>query len=218
MGWASSAFSASASLARPAPIQTTPIPRSDKLATGKLELEVKDAAPPPKKDQPKQGAKLQPATEKKLEWGEPVNGLRLALAWPPTLSEPAVGEVPDFYLAVQNVSTKPLRLCTTADAPIKRRLIIMTAGVPQSGTLSEEPNGTDVTLQPREVVFLRLFPEQAKHSANLHRRGTLIASSLRQIPTMTVLADMEIKNAPAGAWTGTLITPDTRVGISAEAP
>ena len=39
------------------------------------------------------GAKLQPGTEEKLQWGEPVNGLRLALAWPPTLGEPAAGEV-----------------------------------------------------------------------------------------------------------------------------
>ena len=197
-----------------------PDPTLDKLATGKLELEVKEAEklPEKKEKQGARGAKLQPGTQEKLEWGEPVNGLRLALAWPPTLGEPAAGDVPDFFLAVQNVSTKPVRLCTTADAPNTRRLTISTAGVPQSRTESEEPSGTDVTLEPREVVFLRLFPEQAKQSPDQPSRGALIAAGVRQIPTMTVLADMEIKNAPAGAWTGKLITPNTRAGVDAEAP
>jgi|SRR5579872_1323659 len=154
----------------------------------------------------------------KLEWGEPVNGLRLALAWPPTLGEPTLGEVPDFYLAAQDVSTTPLRLCTSADAPNKRGLTIKTAGVPQSRTVSEEPNETDIVLQPREVVFLRLFPEQAMQLPDHPSRGSLIASGVRQIPTMTVLADMEINHAPGGAWTGKVITPDTRAGIGAEAP
>ncbi len=172
----------------------------------------------PKQDQPQQGAKLQPGNEEKLEWGEPVNGLRLALAWPPTLGEPAVGEVPDFYLAVQNVSTKPLRLCTTADAPNERRLTMMTAGVPQSRTVSKEPNGTDVTLQPREVVFLRLFPEQAMERPNLPSHGAHIASAVRQMPTMTVLADLEIKEAPNGAWTGKLTSGPTKFRVLAADP
>jgi beta-lactamase regulating signal transducer with metallopeptidase domain len=175
-------------------------------------------AAPPKEDQPQQGAKLQPGNEEKLDWGEPVNGLRLALAWPPTLGEPAVGEVPDFYLAVQNVSTKPVRLCTTADAPIERRLTMMTAGVPQGRTESKEPNGTDVMLAPRAVVFLQLFPEQAKERRDRPSHGAHVASAVRQMPTMTLLADLEIKKAPNGAWTGKLVTPGTRAGIGAEAP
>lgn len=131
---------------------------------------------------------------------------------------PAAGEVSDFYLAVQDVSTKPVRLCTTADAPNKRRLMIMTAGVPQSRTVSEAPNGIDVTLQPREVVFLRLFPERDMQRPVIHSRGPLDAAAVRKIPTMTMLADLEITNAPGGAWTGMLITADTRAGIGAEAP
>ena len=79
-----------------------------------------DAKETPIESQPKTGAKIEPATEQKLEWGEPVNGLRMALAWPPTLGEPTVGEVPDLYLAVQNVSEAPVRLCTTAEATMRR--------------------------------------------------------------------------------------------------
>jgi len=193
-----------------------PNPALGELATGKLELDITSDPPDAPEKKGARGAKLQPGTEEKLEWGEPVNGLRLALAWPPTLGEPAAGEVPDFFLAVQNVSAKPVRLCTTADAPNTRRLTISTDGIPQIRTEIEEPSGTDVTLEPREVVFLRLFPERRPDQPS--RRGALIAAGVRQIPTRTVLADMEIKNAPKGAWTGMLITPNTRAGIGAEAP
>lgn len=192
-----------------------PNPALGELATGKLELDItSDLSDAPEKKGAR-GAKLQPGTEKKLHWGEPANGLRLALAWPPTLGEPAAGDVPDFFLAVQNVSEKPVRLCTTADAPNTRRLTISTDGIPQIRTVIEEPSGTDVTLEPSEVLFLRLFSEKLPDQPS---RGPLIAAGVKQIPTRTLLADMEIKNAPKGAWTGMIVTPSTRAGIGAEAP
>ncbi len=167
--------------------------------------------------QPDSAAKLQPGTEQKLQWGEPVNGLRMALAWPPTLGEPAAGEVPDFFLAVQNVSQAPVRFCTTAEAPHERRLTFATSGVIQGVIVSSEPNGVDATLQPREVVFLRLFMESARETDRAPH-GAMMASAVRQSPAMTLRADLEIAKAPAGAWTGKLVTPDTRAGVGAEAP
>lgn len=166
---------------------------------------------------PNEGAKLQPGTEEKLEWGEPVNGLRMALAWPPTLGEPAAGEVPDLFLAVQNVSAGPVRLCTTAEAPNQRRLSFATDGVLQGRIVSSEPNRADVTLQPREVVFLRLFTEGAEDTDKASH-GSMFAATVRQSPKFTLRADFEIAKAPAGAWTGKLVTPETRAGIGAEAP
>ena len=67
---ASSAFSASASLARPSANPNHPNPTLSKLATGKLELEVKEAEklPEKKEKQGARGTKLQPGTEAKLEW------------------------------------------------------------------------------------------------------------------------------------------------------
>jgi hypothetical protein len=167
--------------------------------------------------QRKTGAKLQPASEQKLEWGEPVNGLRMALAWPPTLGEPAAGEVPDLYLAVQNVSEAPVRLCTTAEATMRRGLLFSTNGVAQARTISEQPNGFDTTLGPREVVFLRLFVESAKDTEKASH-GAMLASAARQGPLVTLLADMKISQAPVGAWTGILVTPESRAGVGAEAP
>jgi hypothetical protein len=167
--------------------------------------------------QPDAAAKLQPGTEQKLQWGEPAGGLRMALAWPPTLGEPAAGEVPDFFLAVQNVSEAPVRLCTTAEAPHERRLTFATSGVIQGRIVSSEPNGVDATLQPREVVFLRLFMESARET-DRPPHGAMMASAVRQSPAMTLRADMEIAKAPAGAWTGKLVTPETRAGVGADAP
>ena len=158
------------------------------------------------REKPEDAAKLQPGTEEKLEWGEPVNGLRMALAWPPTLAEPAAGEVPDLFLAVQNVSEAPVRLCTTSEAPNRRRLTFATNGVLQGRTVSSEPNGTDATLGPREVLFLRLFTEDAKNTERASH-GSMFASTVRQSPGFTLQADLEIAKAPAGAWTGKLVTP-----------
>ena len=186
------------------------------LAGGTTQFRVTAAAP--RKVEPNQGAKLQPGTEERLEWGEAVNGLRTALAWPPTLGEPAAGDVPDFFLAVQNVSAAPVRLCTKAEAPNQRRLTISTNGVLQARTVSSEPNGVDVTLKPREVVFLRLFVESAKDDAPRATHGSMMAAAVRQSPAMTLLADIEIAKAPEGAWTGKLVTPETRAGVGAQAP
>ena len=172
---------------------------------------------PQETQKPKGGAKLQPGTEEKLQWGTPVNGLRLALAWPPTLGEPALGEVPDLFLAVQNVSEVSVRLCTTSEAPNTRRLTFATNGVLQGRIVSSEPNGADATLGPREVLFLRLFTEDAKNTERAPR-GSMLAATVRQSPAFTLRADLEIAKAPTGAWIGKLDTPDTRAGIGVELP
>lgn len=177
-----------------------------------------ESAALPKQPEHNRGAKLQPGTQELLEWGQPVNGLRMALAWPPALGEPAAGDLPDFFLAVQNVATAPVRLCTTAEAPNQRRLSFSTNGVLQGRIVSLEPNGIDVTLQPREVVFLRLFVESAKEDASRASHGAMLAAAVRQSPAMTLLADVEIAKAPKGAWSGKLVTPETRAGVGAEAP
>ena len=85
-----------------------------------------------KKDEPKPGAQLKPATEQKLKWGEPANGLRMALAWPPSLGEPAMGDAQKFYLVVQNVSQAQVRLTANDAAPNPRELIMRDTGSPLS--------------------------------------------------------------------------------------
>jgi beta-lactamase regulating signal transducer with metallopeptidase domain len=165
---------------------------------------------------PNDGAKLKPGTENKLEWGKPVNGLRMALCWPPVLDEPAAGDVPDLHLAVQNVSKASIRLCTTAEATQQRRLTHKSGGKIQFRIVDDKPAAIDCTLRPREAVFLRLFAGEEKPSAV--PPGSEIAAGVRRIAEYSLMADMEISRAPAGAWTGKLATPDTRAGVGVAAP
>jgi hypothetical protein len=166
--------------------------------------------------QPK-AATLQPATEQKLDWSEPVNGLRLALAWPPSLGEPAAGAVADFLAVVQNVSDAPVRLYTKAESLDERWVDVRD----DSGTLlrlsSKEASGVDVTLQPRQVVVFTLLPEGAKQ-ADRATTGAMVASDVRQQPKLKLRAGLKIATAPVGAWSGKLTTPDTRAGLNVEAP
>jgi hypothetical protein len=52
---------------------------------------------------PKDGAKLQPGTEERLQWGKPVNGLRAALVIRPSSDESKAREMQDLYLVVQKI-------------------------------------------------------------------------------------------------------------------
>jgi beta-lactamase regulating signal transducer with metallopeptidase domain len=164
----------------------------------------------------KKGAKLKAGTEDKLEWSEPAGGLRMALCWPPVLDEPAAGELPELHLAVQNVAQAPVRLCTTAEATQQRRLTHKSKGQIQFRIVDDKPAGIDCTLEPREVVFLRLFAPDDKTGAA--RASSEIASGVRRMPQYFLVAEMEISKGPASAWTGKLITPDSRAGVGADAP
>jgi hypothetical protein len=165
---------------------------------------------------PSEAAKLKPGTEDKLEWSEPVKGLRMALCWPPVLGEPAAGDVPDLHLAIQNVSEAPVRLCTMAQATQKRRLTHKSKDTIQFRIVDDTPAGIDCTLRPREAVFLRLFAPEPKPGAV--SPGSEIASGIRRMSDYSLVAEMEISKAPAGAWTGKLTTPNTRAGVSVDAP
>jgi beta-lactamase regulating signal transducer with metallopeptidase domain len=187
-----------------------------KLPPGEQPKPAKPAIPATSDMKPKQGAKLKPDTESKLEWSEAAGGLRMALCWPPVLDEPAAGETPELHLAVQNVAEAPVRLCATAEATQQRRLTHKSKGQIQFRIVDDKPAGIDCTLEPREVTFLRLFAPDDKTGAA--RASAEIASGVRRMPQYFLVAEMEISKGPAGAWTGKLTTPDTRAGVGAEAP
>jgi hypothetical protein len=153
---------------------------------------------------PKGGAKLKPGTEEKLKWGEPMNGLRAALVIRTSHDEPNAGDNPDLYLLVQNVSDAPIHLNDTTAAPNLRYLTIQRDDVPQSRTRIEVPTMTDVMLQPREATFLLMCPRGATPS-----RGQLLAAGMLKEPHMILVGQMSIEKAPAGAWTGKLVTGET---------
>jgi len=174
-------------------------------------------APMPQEPQkPKESAQLKPATEQKLKWGEPANGLRMALAWPPSLGEPGMGDAEEFYLVVQNVTQAAVRLTANDAAPNPRRLTLKDE-TPLSRTVDDVPMPGDWLLQPREVAFLRLF-----HSGEKLKDGRTISAmkeqAVRVYPQYSLTADMSIEKAPAGAWTGKLATGETRGSVDVIPP
>lgn len=167
--------------------------------------------------QPKQGANLQPGQEEKLKWGEPVNGLRAAIVIRHPDKPKGAGELPDLYLVMQNVSKAPIRL-TDVDVPPKVNLRVMYPkkdGRIMAGLGAREPALGDHLLQPREVAFLPMFDPDTKAtktgdpSVDGRTIGAFFAESLMKDARQTMFAEIEIDKAPAGAWTGKLVTGTT---------
>ena len=161
-----------------------------------------------------QGATLQPATEQKLKWGEPANGLRMALAWPPTLDEPGMGDAPEFTLVVQNVSEAAVRLTASDAAPNPRRLMMRDKGSPLQGLRDPTTMPGDWLLQPREVAFVRMFQKEQEGRIT----SATIEDNIRVFPHYSMTAEMSIEKAPAGAWTGKLSTGETRGSVDVIPP
>ncbi|MFO0818275.1 MAG: hypothetical protein U1A77_10065 [Pirellulales bacterium] len=157
---------------------------------------------------PKPGAMIKLATEQKLKWGEPVNGLRMALAWPPVLGEPELGDKPEFYLVVQNVSEKSVRLTSNDTAPNPRMLDLYDTTI-VSRSVDEVTIQGDWLLQPREAAFVRLFHSEQK-SGDGRTISILKENVVSTLGQYSFTAAMTIETAPAGAWTGKLVTGATR--------
>jgi beta-lactamase regulating signal transducer with metallopeptidase domain len=185
------------------------------LAGGETKFRVTAAAP--KKAEPKPGAQLKPATEQKLKWGAPVNGLRMASAWPPSLGEPGMGDAAEFYLVVQNVSQAAVRLTASDTAPNPRRQTMWDNDRPLMATLDATPAPGDWLLQPREVAFLRLF-QTGEKSNDGRTHSAAVEQAVRVYPQYSVTAEMSIEKAPAGAWTGKLATGHTRCSMDVIPP
>lgn len=172
---------------------------------------------------PKEGARLKPATEQKLKWGEPAGGLRMALAWPPSLDEPEMGKAQEFYLVVQNVSQAAIRLTANATAPNPRSLIMRSNGSPLSAVSDGRPMPGDWLLAPREVALFRLFRFDGKTKDGGKENGVIqisaeIEKSVRFFPQYSVTAEMSIEKAPKGAWSGKLTTGESRDSVDVIPP
>ncbi|MSR58100.1 MAG: M56 family metallopeptidase [Planctomycetaceae bacterium] len=176
-----------------------------------------DARAREESQKPKDGAKLKPATEQKLKWGEPANGLRMALAWPPSLGEPGMGDAPEFYLVVQNVSQAAVRLTANDAAPNPRRLMMRENGRPLQAISDPVPTPGDWLLQPREVAFFRLYQSNAEWKGG-RTISSAIEQDIRTVPRYSMTAEMTIEKAPAGAWTGKLATGETRGSVDVIPP
>ncbi len=153
--------------------------------------------------------KLAPETIAKLKWGEPVNGLRMALAYPPALGDALLGKKPHFELVVQNVAEKEIHFLASDEAPNPRELVFRAENRTVLVLGDEEVSAADWHLQPGHCGILRMFTleRQEKDGKTI---GTVVEGDLSKIDRNQALAIMEIAKAPPGAWTGKLVTGPTR--------
>jgi beta-lactamase regulating signal transducer with metallopeptidase domain len=166
---------------------------------------------------PQAGVKLDPKLEAKLKWGEPVNGLRAALMIRHATEKPKAGDLPDLYLALQNVANAPIRL---TDADVAANVNLREVLHKKDGRIlyimgAREPALGDFMLQPREVALLPMFDSHKKFTGtgdptvDGHTLGSHIAEGVLKNTNETLVARLKIEKAPAGAWTGKLVTDDT---------
>ncbi|MCY2964442.1 MAG: hypothetical protein NT069_12545, partial [Planctomycetota bacterium] len=144
----------------------------------------------------RQSSKLLPATERKLKWGEPVNGLRAALVMQPVPDEPDAEDKNDIFLVVQNVTKGEVWLHASDAAPNPRRLIWRDKGVLETITEVAKPIPADFRLQPGEVAFFRMTRPPGKRNPGGRSTGSLIEESIRKDPTFSLEGSMEISTAP----------------------
>lgn len=191
---------------RSVPLQQRP----DEQPEGKTPAE-SDATPKVQPGQP---------LPKKLEsapWGPAVNGLRMTLVWPPSHGEAGLGNAEEFHLVVQNVSDAEIRLFAGPAAPNPRRLVLRKNGGILSALGDPRVMPGDWNLKPREVAFLRLFQVREKAPDGRPVDAT-IEEDVRAFPQYSMTAEMNIDQAPAGAWTGKLVTGESRGSLDGAPP
>jgi beta-lactamase regulating signal transducer with metallopeptidase domain len=173
---------------------------------------------------PQAAVKLDQAMEQNLKWGEPVNGLRAAVVLQPAGRAPKAGEAPELYVAVQNVSVAPIQVNDTLAQEQPRMLYIKIDGKIQMGLGAKDPRLGDVTLQPREVTLVPMFDPDTKMNSprdptvDGHTAGQAIAEGALKDTHQSLVVHMIIEQAPAGAWTGKLITGDTTAATASGQP
>jgi hypothetical protein len=170
--------------------------------------------------QPKDAVKLKTAVDEQLKWGEPQNGLRAAVVFRAAAAAPEAAkgsELPEVYIAVQNTSNAPIRLNDTLAEEQPRMLYFKSDGRTQAGVGAKEPRLGDVTLQPREVSYVRMYSGNTK-AADGHTVGQLIAEGTLKDTHQSLVAELLIEKAPPGAWTGKLRTGETTGAVAAGQP
>lgn len=163
---------------------------------------------------PKPGAMLRPATQQKLKWGEPVNGLRAALVMQPVPDEPDAEDKNYIFLVVQNMTKAEVWLHASDAAPNPRQLIWRDKGILETVTEVAKPIPVDIRLQPGEVAFFRMTQPPGKRNPGGRSTGSLIEESIRTDPVFSLEGSMEISTAPNGAWSGKLVTGRTEGGTA----
>ena len=127
-------------------------------------------------------------------------------------------EVEDASLSLilQNVSSEAVRLSDTVTDKTanKRTLYLRQRGRILFGIGCDIPSGTDVVLQPQQMLRLDFFNQPGL--ADGAKQTDAIVEGLLKDPYQAVNMVLSIGQAPAGTWTGRLQTPVTRGALGAQ--
>ena len=157
----------------------------------------------------KQGISLPPETERRLMWGEPVSGLRIAIVARPTPGQPRYpGSPGNLYLVAQNVSDQPLRLSDRNPDERERTIDISIDGEIMQGLGSSKPTFGNVILAPRRAVFARMYPDESLAKEGEPFSSMMVRNAIKDT-WHSFRAKVEIRNAPQGAWTGSIYSGHT---------
>ncbi len=160
------------------------------------------------------------AMEETMRWGEPVNGLRAAVVIRHAKEKPAPGEMPDLFIAVQNVSQGPITLNDSLAEEQPRMMHLKSKGRIQAGLGAKDPRLGTVHLQSREVVYIPMFsliPLEDEHNKG-KTVGSLLADTLIQDTHESAVITLLIEKAPEGCWTGKLVTGEATGAMAAGKP
>jgi hypothetical protein len=160
--------------------------------------------------------------EQLLDWSEPVNGLRAAVAIRTSLTDTTPGKDLRILVIVQNVSENPIRFCpsTKHQSSNQNSISLQSMGLSMGGhsfAPSDYPPKIDATIPPQKIFWFDFLAHQTEHLPDEEHRE-LCEQLVRQIldnPHQTLSVSLQIPDAPAGAWTGILSTPPTRGGLGA---
>ena len=152
-----------------------------------------------------------------LKWGEAVNGLRAAVIFRYASKQPKPAELPELQLAVQNVSQGPIRLNDTLAEQQPRMLYLKIDGETVAGIGAKEPRFGDATLQADEIAFIQMYAAEPL-SKEGHSTGAVIAEGVLKDTHQSLVAHLQIEKAPAGAWTGKLVSGETNGSVAVGQP
>lgn len=145
---------------------------------------------------PIEGTKLPQGMEDRLQWGDAAHGLRLALIRPQAVGEPALEEIFDFKLVIQNVSDAPIRFRSTPGES-KRSLRFYRDGEVLAGMVDPEARLGDMLLQPQQVTIVPLFSR------------TNTGRSVSSDPSLSFVAKLGVESSPDAGWNETLATAES---------
>ncbi len=160
--------------------------------------------------------KLDPGIAENLKWGDPVNGLRAAMAFRPFSDRPKAGDTPELYIAIQNVSDAPIRLNDSLAEKQPRMLHLKIDHRIVAGIGAKDPRLGDRTLQPKEIIYVTMYP--AGDHADKKTIGQLMAEDILKDTHQSMVAHFLIEKAPEGSWTGQLITAEATGAVAVGQP